>query len=105
MDIEPKKFASWAVVELLGHSTVAGYVQTMNFDGVPLIHVRVPPTLNNQSGSEHLFGHGAIYGITPTTEEAATGVASRYRYAPSASWAMIPPATDAQPDDDDLETF
>ena len=90
------KFEDWAIVEVMGHQTYAGFVTTQAFGQAVLFRVDVPElperdrTLNRaeyingvyyESGSvvrespvpgySKLIGAGSIYAITPCTEDAA----------------------------------
>jgi hypothetical protein len=98
MEQQTAKFDGWAVVEVFGHQRYAGYVTTEAFGQAVLFRVDVPelkarerttkgPTYHPDSGDylpsgtviqegpvqsfSKLFGAGAIYAITPCTEEAA----------------------------------
>lgn len=96
-------FFGWAVVEIFGHQRYAGYVTTEAFGQAVLFRVDVPPLAERErvtksyeysdtgtsippgstvkeaavQGYTKLFGPGAIYAITPCTQEAAeTAVAA-----------------------------
>lgn len=89
-------FVGWAIVEIFGHQRYAGYVTTQAFGQAVLFRVEVPPLAERERVTKHyeyidgqqvppgstvkelalpgytkLFGVGAIYGITPCTQEAA----------------------------------
>ncbi len=91
-------FEGWAIVEIFGHQRYAGYVTTEAFGQAVLFRVDVPalaprervtkaglyhPTTGQYlppgttvtedavPGFTKLFGTGAIYAMTPCTEEAA----------------------------------
>jgi hypothetical protein len=94
---EQSKFDGWAIVEVFGHQRYAGYVTTEAFGQAVLFRVEVPPLAACERIAKHyeyaadgksippgstvqedavqgyskLFGAGAIYGITPCTQEAA----------------------------------
>ncbi len=96
-DQQQAKFDGWAIVEVFGHQRYAGYVTTEAFGQAVLFRVEVPPLEAHERISKHyeyaadgknippgstvledavqgyskLFGAGAIYGITPCTQEAA----------------------------------
>jgi len=100
-----KKFESWAIVELFGHSTIAGFVSEQEIAGSSMIRVDVPK-INDREPFTRIFGHGAIYGITPTTEENATAVAASIDYRP-VSLYLLPGQKSAGAlayiDDDDFD--
>lgn len=73
-------FESWAIVEMLGHKKLAGFVTEQSIAGAALIRVDVPATPEDTrfnttypATAEYskLIGVGSIYAITPCTEDAA----------------------------------
>lgn len=69
-------FESWAVVELFGHQKIAGRVSEVPLAGTNFLKVEVPET-DKSAGYTRLFGAGAIYGITPCTEDQAKTILTR----------------------------
>ncbi len=63
-------FSSWAIVELFGHSKIAGLATEQVIAGQGFLRVDVPASAEHPAFSR-FFGPGAIYSITPTTEEIA----------------------------------
>jgi hypothetical protein len=103
MTDEQSKFDGWAVVEIFGHQRYAGYVTTQAFGQAVMFRVDVPPLEERErvtksyeyvegrstavppgstvkeaavQGYTKLFGVGAIYGITPCTQDAAVKAVS-----------------------------
>lgn len=89
-DENAKGFEGWAVCELFGHKRMAGYIGSQEVGGGTLLRLDVPATdptereLAAHVASPHYYGEphpttaytkllglGAIYGITPCTEEVA----------------------------------
>ena len=94
---QQSSFEGWAVLEIFGHQRYAGYVKTQVFGTASMFHLEVPPleertretkragsdgkgnwlpagsTVKEEAtpGYSKLFGVGAIYAITPCTQEAA----------------------------------
>jgi hypothetical protein len=62
----------WAIVELLGHRRMAGYISEVLFGGQKLVRVALGPWVVDL-GDPHgqMFGGGAIYAINPCSEAAA----------------------------------
>jgi len=85
-DIE-KGFESWAIVELMGHSVIAGYVTEQSIAGSAMLRVDVPKVDNHEPFTK-FFGGSAIYGITPTTEELAKSAAKRLAVRPVSLWVV-----------------
>lgn len=107
MDAE-QKLETWAIVELMGHNTIAGYISEQTIAGSAMLRVDVPATASSQPFTK-FFGGSAIYGITPTTQEIAERAAQKLEVRPVNTW--IVPAAPAHPrlvdsmtrDDDDQE--
>lgn len=71
-----EQFDTWAVVELFGHQQIAGRVAEQTIGGSTFVRVDVPETPESV-GYTKLYGPGAIYAITPTTEAIARANAHR----------------------------
>lgn len=71
-------FQEWAVVELMGHSIIAGRVSEQSIGGAPMVRVDVPAE-DGEVGYTKLFSSGAIYAITPVTEAIAREHVRRIR--------------------------
>lgn len=126
------KFDGWAIVEVFGHQRYAGYVTTEAYGQAVLFRVEVPPldereritkhyeyvdgrsvppgsTVQEQAvqGFTKFFGAGAIYGITPCTQEAAekalAAMQTRKLTLIKLGEERALPAVDAEIDDDGLE--
>lgn len=66
--MEQEKFDLWCVVELFGHSRIAGRCTEQNVAGTNMLRVDVPDT-SNQPGFTRFLSSGAIYAINPVSEE------------------------------------
>lgn len=75
------KFEQWAIVELFGHSRIAGKVSEQVIGGCSFVRVDVPPVNDNQPFTK-LYGQGAIYAMTFVDEETAVGAATQLRETP-----------------------
>lgn len=85
-----EKFEAWALVELFGHQRIAGRVTEQAIGGCNFLRVDVP-ALPDLPGYTRLFGQGAIYGITITTEDIATKLAANMRAKPIQPYDIAPP--------------
>lgn len=74
-------FRSWAVVELMGHQTMAGEVSETTIGGAALLRVDVP-AVDDVPGYTRYVAPGALYSLTPVTEEIARRVAAYHRVRP-----------------------
>jgi hypothetical protein len=109
MDNNNQKFDLWCVVELFGHTQIAGKCTEQNIAGTNMLRVDVPETSKNASFTK-FYGSSAIYAINPVTEEYAKVKAEGLQVAPIQSWdikemhkrvlALGSAASD--PDDEDL---
>lgn len=63
-------FDSWAIIELFGHSRIAGRVSEQTIGGQSFIRVDVPET-DGQSAFTRFLGNGAVYSLTPVSEDVA----------------------------------
>lgn len=57
-----------AVVELLGHQRIAGFVSEIQVAGSPFLNVEVP-SCDDREGFTRYYSPSAIYCINPTTEQ------------------------------------
>jgi len=125
------KFEGWAVVEVMGHQSFAGYVTTEAFGAAILFRIDVPALearervtkapgyINDQyapagttvqegatPGYTKLFGAGSIYCITPCSEDFAKKAVERSQPRPLIS-LQLPTAgalpAPIEPDDEDDE--
>lgn len=102
---EREQFEGWAILELMGHRKLAGYVSEQTVGGAAFLRIDVPGAGGEKT--TQLYAPAAIYCITPTTEEIVRQVAPKYRPAPVSQWelAALPDYSDVGPGGDpaDLE--
>ena len=109
---QSEKFDVWALIELFGHSRIAGRVTERNLGGGAFLQVDVPETKNNPPFTR-LLNPSAIYAINPLDEETARNYANRLEVAPINEWdvkkfmekanqnkAMLSVASEPMMDDD-----
>ena len=107
---EQNTYEGHAIVELMGHNTLAGYISEQTIAGVAMLRVDVPAVGDVPAYTKFVSG-GAIYGITPTTQEIAERAAQRLRSRPVSEYVVpVPPrqpalvdSTAADDQDDDSE--
>lgn len=78
---------SWAIVEIMGHRQFAGRISECEIAGTPFLRIDVPGVGDAQPFTKY-FGSGAIYAITPVTEQAARLYAERLRVQPIDIWQL-----------------
>lgn len=101
-------WSGWAIVELFGHKRMAGFIGSQEVGGTTLIRIDVPATEPRENEPSYygrkstaayskFLGGGAIYGITPCTEDVARLAAREIECAndplPVALPALRSPAT------------
>jgi len=89
-------FGSWAIVELMGHRRLAGWVTEESRFGSPMLRIDIPGA--GETRTTQYYGNQSIYCVTPTTEEIATAIAKRCQPAPVVACELPAPA---RPWDDD----
>ena len=80
-----QKFELFAVVELFGHSRIAGKVCEHSIGVATFIRVDVPET-QQQPAFTRLFHPNAIYAINPVTEDVVKETAERIQTKPIDAW-------------------
>lgn len=83
--MENEKFDLWCLVELFGHSKIAGKCTEQNIAGSNMLRVDVPETEKSPAFTKY-YGAGAIYAINPVTEEVAKTFAESLNVAPVNPW-------------------
>lgn len=141
MSEKQASFEGWAVVEVFGHQRYAGFVTTEAFGQAVLFRVDVPPLAERERVTKHYgydddgksippgsivkesevqgytkyFGPGAIYAMTPCSQEAAEKAVesaqprkvSLVKLAPEANVLALPDGSDDDSNDEaqDDEAF
>lgn len=80
-----EKFDLWCVVELFGHSKIAGRCTEQNIAGTNMLRVDVPET-ESQPAFSRFFGSGAIYAINPVDEQTCRHMAEKIQVKPIETW-------------------
>src|SRR5574342_105342 len=76
-----EKQGKWAIIELMGHNVIAGYVTEESGFGTALMRVDVPAT-SIYGAYTKLLGTGSIYAVTFVSEEVARTVAESRKQNP-----------------------
>ncbi len=83
--METEKFESWAIIEIFGHTQIAGKVTEATIGGCSFIRIDVPE-FNGRPAFTKLYGNGAIYSMTPCSEEVARAALKSIMPAPVNIW-------------------
>lgn len=91
MEQQNQPVAMWAVVEVLGHVRLAGWLTEQTIAGTAFVRVDVPELAAVDTVYQKrealpaftkLIGGGSIYSITPCTEAVARRAAETFRVIP-----------------------
>ena len=104
------QFDQWCIMDLFGHQKIAGRVSEQVIGGQSFVRVDVPE-VNGQPAFTRLYGSGAIYSITPVSEEIARSAVAAMRVEPVAVYYLPAPAAESKmpvspaldDDDDDFD--
>lgn len=80
-----QRFDTPAIIELFGHSRMAGWVIEHTIGGSTFIRVDVPES-ENQPGFSRILNPSAIYAINPVTEEVMNEMAKSFSVKPIEQW-------------------
>lgn len=110
--MEKAPFEGWAILELMGHRRLAGYVSEQEMAGTVMLRIDVPGDGGGegQVAATQFYGGASIYCLTPTTEEVAKKVARGSQPAPVQRWELrddrtLPASSHHLEDDDDDEGY
>jgi hypothetical protein len=98
-------FEGWAILELMGHRRLAGYVREQEVAGQGFIRIDVPARDGKKLVATQFYSPGSIYCMTPTTEQIARRVAASSQPEPVHHWELPEPGRGPAPqrvEDDDL---
>ena len=98
---ESEKFDCRAIVELFGHTKLAGQVSEANIGGCSFIRVDVPE-IGAQPAFTRFLGNGAIYSITPVSEEIARHAIARIAPEPVQTYYLPKPEPMFEFSDDEI---
>lgn len=80
-------FNGWAILELMGHKRLAGWVTEVEFAGAAMIRIDVPGDEDGDAATQ-LYNSSAMYCLTPTSEDTARRVAKLATMAPVTTWEL-----------------
>jgi hypothetical protein len=85
-------FQTWAIVEIMGHRRLAGWLTEQQIAGTGFLRLDVP-ALDPEAGFDatQLYNPSSIYAITPCTEDTARRAATIGRVAPVQQWELPAP--------------
>ncbi len=102
---EKKSFAEWALVELMGHQRIVGYVTEQTIGGAAMLRVDVPDK-DGVTKFTRFYGASAIYAINPIGKAEAIALAQGVDAEPIKAWQLPAPKPieddDEHPDQDEF---
>jgi hypothetical protein len=108
MSDEKETFSGFAVLELMGHRRLVGFLSEATIAGAAFIRIDVEDA--DGTPTTQFYAPSAVYAITPTTEAIARRAARTNSVAPISAWELRekPPTRPAMPSgpeqyDQDLE--
>lgn len=93
----------WAIVELMGHRKLAGFLLETSIAGARMFRLDVPDDENEDGGYTQFFSPSAVYAFSPITEEAARRFATLNNTPPFRAYEVRPgefTESNAKPPDD-----
>lgn len=95
-------FEGWAILELMGHRRLAGYVSEVELAGAGMLRLDIPATVgdgpNENIATTQFYSPSSLYCLTPTTEEVARRAAYLSMPRPVSRWELEQP----EPQTDDF---
>lgn len=93
-------FEGWAIVELMGHRRLAGFVRDVELFGGRRLRIDVPKSGEPLGSTEWIatqfYGTAALYCVTPTDEATARRVAALSQPEPVKHWELPAPVRDVK---------
>lgn len=80
-----QEFKTWALVELFGHTRIAGLVSEQTIAGGAMVRIDVPETKSSPAFTR-IVNVSAIYAINPITEELVRRLAEQFSVKPIDAW-------------------
>jgi hypothetical protein len=116
-DKDPGKIETWAIVEVFGHTKLAGFLRTVPLGSAAMLRIDVPEVVYSEreykSGDVQIverkiapftkfYSPASIFSITPCTEETARMAMRSWHVEPIQYFELrqLPAPTDLEPDDE-----
>lgn len=87
--MEESKINTPAIIELFGHTKMAGMITEQVIGATSFLRVEVPKT-DKQEGFTRLLNPSAVYAINPCTEEIMLALANQFNFVPIKAWDLPP---------------
>lgn len=80
-------FGVWAILELMGHVKLAGYVTEEELFGSKVGRIDIPGDEEEPAVTQY-FGGQSVYRLTPVTEDVARAYATGRKPTPVSAWDL-----------------
>jgi hypothetical protein len=98
-------FEQWCIVELYGHTMLAGLVREQTIAGAGFLVITIP-AVDGQPAFTKIQSPSSIWALTPTDEETAMRVAAGLKAKPIELWRLqLPERQLTQGDYEDEDQF
>ncbi len=84
---EPKAFEDWCILDLFGHTRIAGKVTEATIAGGAFLRVDIPGKDGDFVVTQH-YGPAAIFSITSVSEKVARAFAISHPVVPMTKWDL-----------------
>lgn len=101
MEDSKHTFEGWAILELMGHRRLGGYVSEVTMFGASMCRIDVPGEADTKA--TQFYGGSAVYCLTPTSEATARAVARGAQPAPVHRWELPAETPSRNRPDDEYE--
>lgn len=95
---EDNGFRTWAIMEIMGHRRLGGFVSEESVAGAGLLRIDIPATIEPGDSSVTMtqyYAPSALYCLTPVSEEIARAFAVNNRPVPVQRWELPAPQAEA----------
>jgi hypothetical protein len=86
-----EQWGAWAILELMGHRRIAGFVSEVELAGKGMLRIEIP----TDPPATQFYSPESLYCLTPTTEELAKQLAESSAPKPVSRWEL-PPAKEPE---------
>jgi hypothetical protein len=80
-------FEGWAIIELMGHRKLGGYLSEQTIAGAAFVRIDVV-NIDGTAIATQFYSASAVYCITPTTQDVATAFGTNHKPEPVTRWEL-----------------
>jgi len=83
-----ERFKGWAILELMGHRRLGGFVSEDELAGAGMLRIDIPKSEGEGFTCSQYYSPAAMYALTLVSEEIARAVAKSNQPQPAHSWEL-----------------